>query len=38
MLYCESYSAYELALIYLYNDEYKNVEAWTDVSEPLRGR
>ena len=26
MLYCESYSAYELALIYLYNDEYKNVE------------
>lgn len=26
MLYCEPYSAYELALIYLYNDEYKNVE------------
>lgn len=26
MLYCEWYSAYELALIYLYNDEYKNVE------------
>lgn len=26
MLYCESYCAYELALIYLYNDEYKNVE------------
>lgn len=26
MLYCESYSAYELALIYLYNDEFKNVE------------
>lgn len=26
MLYCESYSAYELALIYLYNDDYKNVE------------
>ena len=26
MLYCESYSAYELALIYLYNDEYQNVE------------
>ena len=25
-LYCESYCAYELALIYLYNDEYKNVE------------
>ena len=23
MLYCEPYSAYELALIYLYNDEYK---------------
>lgn len=26
MLYCELYSAYELALIYLYNDDYKNVE------------
>lgn len=26
MLYCELYSAYELGLIYLYNDEYKNVE------------
>lgn len=26
MLYCEWYSAYELALIYLYNEEYKNVE------------
>ena len=26
MMYCESYSAHELALIYLYNDEYKNVE------------
>lgn len=26
MLYGESYSAYELALIYLYNDDYKNVE------------
>lgn len=26
MLYCEVYCAYELALIYLYNEEYKNVE------------
>ena len=26
ILYCELYSAYELALIYLYNDDYKNVE------------
>lgn len=26
MLYCELYSAYELALIYLYNDEYQDVE------------
>lgn len=26
MLYGESYSAYELALIYLYNEEYQNVE------------
>lgn len=26
MLYCEMYSAYELALIYLYNEEYQNVE------------
>lgn len=26
MLYCETYCAYELALIYLYNDEHKNVE------------
>ena len=26
MLYGESYSAYELALIYLYNNDYKNVE------------
>ncbi len=26
MLYCESYCTYELALIYLYNEEYQNVE------------
>lgn len=26
MLYCEWYCAYELALIYLYNDEYQNIE------------
>ena len=26
VLYCELYSAYELALIYLYNDDYKNVK------------
>ncbi|MBC8592023.1 SEL1-like repeat protein [Oscillospiraceae bacterium N12] len=26
MLYCESYSAYELALIYLYNENYQNIE------------